>query len=104
MRLGDRFALADRLVDLAVEHCSNTALPEVSRVMFSASRIGTPLETSVPRVRVVRATMFFSTNWPKIGIFSMNMSQPIAAGLELAHQLDHQPDADGDAPGSPTSS
>ncbi len=59
--------------------CSNTALPDVSRVMFRASRIGTPLETSVPRVRVVRARMFFSTNWPKIGILSMNMSQPIAA-------------------------
>src|SRR5215207_5227835 len=34
---------------------SNTALPEVSRVMLRASRIGTPLETSVPSVRVVRA-------------------------------------------------
>ena len=56
---------------------SNMALPAVSRVMFSASRIGTPLETSVPRVRVVRARMFFSTSWPKIGILSVNMSQPM---------------------------
>ena len=28
--------------------------------MFSASRIGTPVATSVPSVRVVRAMMFFS--------------------------------------------
>ena len=39
---------------------SNIALPDVSRVMFRASRMGTPLATSVPSVRVVRATMFFS--------------------------------------------
>ena len=46
---------------------SKTALPLVSRTMFRASRIGTPLATSVPSVRVVRATMVFSMIWPKIG-------------------------------------
>ena len=55
---------------------SNMALPEVSRVMFSASKIGTPLETSVPRVRVVRAIMFFSTSCPNTGTLSVNKSQP----------------------------
>ena len=55
---------------------SNMALPEVSRVMFSASRIGTPLATSVPSVRVLRAMVFFSTNWPKTGTLRMNKSQP----------------------------
>ncbi len=55
------------------------ALPDVSRVMFRASRIGTPLDTSVPKVRVVRATMFFSIICPKIGTLSVNRSQPVAA-------------------------
>ena len=59
------------------------ALPDVSFVMCSASRIGTPLVTRVPRVRVVRATMFFSTSWPKMGIFRMNRSQPIRPAENL---------------------
>ena len=54
----------------------NTQFPEVSLVIWRASRIGTPLATSVPSVRIVRATMFFSTNWPKIGIFKRNRCQP----------------------------
>ena len=66
---------------------SNVALPDVSRVMFSASRIGTPLETSVPRVRVVRARMFFSTSGPKIGILSVNISQPMRPALNLRINL-----------------
>ena len=45
--------------------------------MCRASRIGTPLATRVPRVRMVRAMMFFSTSWPKMGTFNANMSQPI---------------------------
>ncbi len=53
------------------------ALPAVSRVMFSASRIGTPVATSVPSVRVVRARMFFSIRLPKIGTLMMNWSQPM---------------------------
>ena len=73
------------------------ALPAVSLVMFRASRIGTPLATSVPRVRVVRATMFFSTNWPKIGIFRMNRSQPMRPGLNLRISLIEQPDAERNA-------
>ena len=53
------------------------ALPLVSRVMLRASRIGTPLATSVPSVRVVRARMFFSMRLPKIGTLMMNWSQPM---------------------------
>ena len=48
--------------------------------MCKASKIGTPLATSVPKVRVVRATMFFSTSWPKMGILNVNMSQPTRPG------------------------
>ena len=55
--------------------------------MFRASRIGTPLATSVPSVRVVRATMFFSMIWPKIGILSMNISQPMRPALNLRISL-----------------
>ena len=55
---------------------SNIALPAVSLVMLRASRMGTPEETSVPRVRVVRATMFFSTSGPKMGILMRNRSNP----------------------------
>ena len=73
------------------------ALPVVSRVMFSASRIGTPLATSVPSVRVVRARMFFSMRLPKIGTLMMNWSQPMRPCLELADQLDREPDRDRDA-------
>src|SRR4029079_17611270 len=66
---------------------SNVALPLVSRVMFSASRIGTPLATSVPSVRVVRARIFFSMRLPKIGILMMNWSQPIRPCLNLRINL-----------------
>ena len=66
---------------------SNVALPLVSRVMFSASRIGTPLATSVPSVRVVRARMFFSIRLPKIGTLMMNWSQPMRPCLNLRISL-----------------
>ncbi len=66
---------------------SNIALPAVSRVMLSASRIGTPEVIKVPKVRVVRARMFFSTKAPKIGILSMNRSQPMRPGLNLRISL-----------------
>ena len=82
-RLGDRLALADRFGDLA-NRCSKTALPDVSRVMLSASRIGTPLETSVPRVRVVRARMFFSTSGSEDRHLQDEHVPAHAAGLELA--------------------
>ena len=59
------------------------ALPDVSRVMFNASKIGTPEVTSVPKVRVVRAKMFFSINPPNSGIFIMNWSNPIRPCLNL---------------------
>ena len=55
--------------------------------MCRASRMGTPLATRVPRVRVVRATMFFSTKGPKMGIFSRNMSQPVRPALNLRISL-----------------
>ena len=55
--------------------------------MCRASRIGTPLATSVPRVRMVRATMFFSTNWPKIGTFRANRSQPIRPAANFRKSL-----------------
>ena len=67
--------------------CSKTALPEVSRVMCRASRMGTPLATRVPRVRTLRAMTFFSTNWPKMGIFKANMSQPIRPALNFRNSL-----------------
>ncbi len=63
------------------------ALPAVSRVMLSASRIGTPLATSVPSVRVVRARMFFSMRLPKIGTLMMNWSQPMRPCLNLRISL-----------------
>ena len=66
---------------------SNVALPLVSRVMFSASKIGTPLATSVPSVRVVRARMFFSIRLPKIGTLMMNWSQPIRPWRNLRISL-----------------
>src|SRR5438874_2380848 len=47
--------------------CSTTLLPAVRAVMVSASRMGTPEETSVPRVRVKRATADFRMRGPKIG-------------------------------------
>ncbi len=59
--------------------------------------MGTPLATRVPRVRVVRATMFFSTNWPKIGIFRMNMSQPMRPAGNLRISLMNSQMADGNA-------
>ena len=49
---------------------SKTALVHVSRTMLSASRIGTPEATSVPSVRIVRATIVFSISCPTIGIHS----------------------------------
>ena len=80
------------------------ALPAVSRVMFSASRIGTPLATSVPSVRVVRARMFFSIKLPKIGTLMMNRSQPMRPCLNLRISLIEQPDARSGCRGSGTSS
>ena len=73
--------------EILVYSFSNMALPDVSRVMFSASRIGTPLATSVPSVRVVRATIFFSIKLPKIGILMMNRSQPMRPCLNLRISL-----------------
>src|ERR1041384_1381805 len=53
---------------------SNTAFMHVSRTMANASRIGTPELMRVPRVRMVRATMVFSINWPMIGTYKYTLS------------------------------
>ena len=73
--------------DTRVYMRSKIAFPLVSRVMFSDSRIGTPLATSVPSVRVVRARMFFSINDPKMGTLMMNWSQPMRPCLNLRISL-----------------
>ena len=49
--------------------------------MFSDSRIGTPDCTRVPSVRMVRATVDFSTIVPMTGIISMIRSQTYAPVL-----------------------
>ena len=70
-RFRDDFAFAngfDHLVEDFLEH----GVIGRSRVIFKPSRIGTPLVTSVPRVRVVRARMFFSMSPPKTGTLMMN--------------------------------
>ena len=48
---------------------STTAFPEVRAVMSRPSRMGTPLEISVPSVRVKRATAILRSNGPTSGIF-----------------------------------
>ena len=60
--------------------------------MFSASRIGTPDCTSVPRVRIVRATVDFSTIVPMTGIISKIRSQDVGPGPVAVEQLDEDPD------------
>ncbi len=55
--------------------------------MFKPSRIGTPLATSVPRVRVVRAMTFFSTSLPITGQRSTKISQPMRPALNLRTSL-----------------
>ena len=51
-------------------------LPDVDFVMLSASRIGTPAPSSVPSVRALRDTIFFSTNCPKMITFRTKRSHP----------------------------
>src|SRR5947209_9492852 len=53
----------------------------VSRTIESASRIGTPEEMSVPRVRMVRATMLFSMSEPMTGMYSFSLSRMYAPVL-----------------------
>ena len=43
--------------------------------MLNASRIGTPLDTSVPSVRMVRATIVFSMIMPMTGTQSLMRSR-----------------------------
>ena len=53
---------------------STTALPEVRAVMSKPSRIGTPLEISVPSVRVKRATAILRISIPISGSFNRMVS------------------------------
>src|SRR6266516_1708669 len=53
---------------------STTALPAVLAVMSRPSRMGTPLEISVPSVRVKRATPIFLIRMPTIGSFRTMVS------------------------------
>ena len=53
---------------------STTALPAVLAVMSRPSRMGTPLEISVPSVRVKRATAIFLIRMPTIGSFRTMVS------------------------------
>ena len=66
---------------MRVKARSKTALPAVSRTMLSDSRIGTPDCTRVPSVRMVRATVDFSTSEPITGIISRMRSQMYAPVL-----------------------
>src|SRR6187431_281168 len=57
---------------------SNTMFIAVSRTMASDSRIGTPDAIRVPSVRIVRATVDFSTIMPETGILSLILSRMYA--------------------------
>src|SRR5204863_824738 len=50
------------------------ALPAVSRVMFNACKIGTPLVTNVPSVRAKREIAVLRFKLPKSGIRSLKLS------------------------------
>ena len=58
-------------------------LPAVSLTMVSACRMGTPLLTSVPSVRVKREMATLLMTGPRAGIFSLNLSQTQPAELGL---------------------
>ena len=53
---------------------STTRLPAERAVIRSDSRMGTPDEISVPRVRVKRATATLRMSIPMIGTFSISAS------------------------------
>ena len=53
--------------------CSTITLPAVFATMSSASRIGTPEASSVPSVRVNRATAIFCITGPMIGMRRMSL-------------------------------
>ena len=50
------------------------ALPAVSRVIFKACKIGTPLVTSVPSVRAKREIAVLRFKLPKSGMRSLKLS------------------------------
>ena len=58
---------------------SMTALPAVRAVMSSPSRIGTPDDSSVDSVRQNRATAILRMIMPRIGIFSTQRVDDVAA-------------------------
>ena len=59
------------LLRVAMIASSTIALPEVRAVISSASRIGTPEDTSVPRVRQKRATAILRRTEPSTGMRSI---------------------------------
>ena len=62
-----------------------TTLPAVLATMSSASRIGTPEESSVPIVRVKRATAILRMTSPMIGAFkSRPWKKRLPLGLRYA--------------------
>ncbi len=64
-----------------------TEFSAVSRVMLSAWRIGTPLVTSVPSVRLNREIDVLRMMSPKTGIFSFSLSKKIRPASERASRL-----------------
>src|SRR5499425_2097806 len=66
---------------------STTALPAVFAVMSSPSRMGTPLEMSVPSVRVNRATAIFLIRRPKTDNRHQNQ-EPEDTANEIAQSND----------------
>ena len=71
-RLHDRFAFLDPVVHLR-NGVAITVLPAVSRVIFKACKMGTPLVTSVPRVRAKREIAVLRVRSPKSGTRNLNL-------------------------------
>src|SRR5260221_2083159 len=62
-------------------------LPAVSLTIVRAWRIGTPLLTRVPRVRVKREIATLLTTGPRTGILSLNLSQTRRPNLVRTNRL-----------------
>ncbi len=62
-------------------------LPEVFDTISSASTMGTPEATIVPRVRVKRATAAFRTSGPKRGVLRMYLSKKARVGGKRMNQV-----------------
>ena len=71
----------------AVTAFPTITFPEVSFTIVSACKIGTPLLTSVPKVRVNRAIATLLTTGPKTGTISLNLSNIRLPSLVLVKSL-----------------